>query len=125
MFNKMHNDMDLNCGTIAEALAQAVPGFRRADEPEGSTMGIFLQVIDPQAFGWLNDVTRQSQWLVDACHANTPLPGGPRVRMPGEHALVRLRQAVEEGAPLVPENFDALAPLMVAAGLKWPAAMGD
>ena len=93
-----HGHKGYGMAILAEAQTQAVPGYNRADEPKGTTIGIFLQVIDPQAFGGLNAFTRQSQWLVDACHANLPLPGGTKVRLPGEHALVRQRQAREQGA---------------------------
>lgn len=119
-----HGHKGYGMAILAEALTQAVPGYGRADEPKGTTLGIYLQVTDPQAFGGLDAFTRQSQWLVDACHANQPLPGGPRVRLPGEHALVRQRQAVQEGVPLIQETVEALVPLAAAAGLAWPAAMG-
>ena len=117
-----HGHKGYGMAILAEALTQAVPGYGRADDPKGTTIGIFLQVIDPQAFGGLDAFTRQSQWLVDACHANPPLPGGPRVRLPGEHALVRQRQAREQGVPLAPSTVDALMPLAAAAGLAWPAS---
>jgi len=119
-----HGHKGYGMAILAEALTQAVPGYGRADEPKGTTLGIYLQVTDPQAFGGLDAFTRQSQWLVDACHANAPLPGGPRVRLPGEHALVRQRQAQQEGVPLSQVTVDALVPLAAAAGLAWPGATG-
>ncbi|MDB5742676.1 MAG: Ldh family oxidoreductase [Polaromonas sp.] len=118
-----HGHKGYGMALLAEALSQAVPGHGRADEPTGTTVGVFLQVIDPEAFAGLAAFTRQSQWLVDACHANTPLPGGAKVRLPGEHALVRQRQAVEQGVPLAAGVVAALMPLAQPAGLAWPAAM--
>ncbi|MDB5929429.1 MAG: Ldh family oxidoreductase [Polaromonas sp.] len=119
-----HGHKGYGMALLAEALTQAVPGYGRADEPKGTTLGIYLQVTDPQAFGGLDAFTRQSQWLVDACHANPPLPGGPRVRLPGEQALVRQRQALEMGVPLSQGTVEALALLAKGAGLAWPAATG-
>lgn len=58
-----------------------LPGHGRADVPVDTTIGIFLQVIDPNAFAGLDAFTRQTGWLVDACHANPPLPGRARVRL--------------------------------------------
>lgn len=63
---------------------------------------------------------RQTGWLVAACHANPPRPGGPAVRGPGEQALVRQRQA--QGVPLAERVGQALQPLVAAAGLDWSAA---
>jgi L-lactate dehydrogenase len=108
---------------LAEALTQGLPGYGRADAPTGTTMGIYLQVTDPAAFAGKEAFTRQSQWLVDACHANKPLPGRPRVRMPGEQALVKKRQAALAGVPLGHGVMASLEPAAKAAGLECPAAI--
>ncbi|MDO8777291.1 MAG: Ldh family oxidoreductase [Burkholderiaceae bacterium] len=119
-----HGHKGYGMALLAEALTQGLPGYGRADAPVGTTIGIFLQVTDPAAFGGRDAFTRQTGWLVDACHANPPLPGGPRVRLPGEQALVRQRQAVAEGVPLAASVVAALRPLVEAGGLAWPAATG-
>jgi len=119
-----HGHKGYGMALLAEALTQGLPGHGRADAPVGTTIGIFLQVIDPAAFGGHDAFIRQTGWLVDACHANPPLPGGPRVRLPGEHALVRQRQALQEGVPLAASVVAALRPLVEAGGLAWPAATG-
>ncbi|MEO6320418.1 MAG: NAD(P)-dependent oxidoreductase [Polaromonas sp.] len=41
-----------------------------------------------------------------------------------EDALVRQRQAVQGGVPLIRETVEALVPLAAAAGLEWPVAIG-
>ncbi len=89
-----HGHKGYGMAILAEALTQAVPGFGRVDEPKGTTLGVFLQVIDPQAFGGLDAFTGQSQWLIDACHANLPLPD--------EHALVRQRTSQGNGRAVAP-----------------------
>lgn len=116
-----HGHKGYGMALLAEALTQGLPGHGRADAPVGTTIGIFLQVIDPNAFAGLDAFTRQTGWLADACHANVPLPGGPRVRLPGEQALVRQREAREQGLPLADSVVMALQPLVEAAGLVWPA----
>lgn len=118
-----HGHKGYGMALLAEALTQGLPGFGRADAPQGTTLGIFLQVIDPNAFAGLDAFTRQTGWLTDACHANPPRPGGAPVRLPGEQALARQRQAVQEGVPLASSVVRALRPLVDAAGLAWPAAM--
>lgn len=118
-----HGHKGYGMALLAEVLSQAVPGHGRADQPTGTTIGIFLQVIDPQAFAGLDAFTRQSQWLVDACHANAPLPGVARVRVPGEQALARQRQAVKEGVPLAAGVMAALALLAERQGFILPEAL--
>lgn len=115
-----HGHKGYSMAILAETLTQALPGYGRADEPKGTCFGIYLQVTDPNAFAGIDAFTRQSQWLVDACHANMHLPGRPKVRMPGENALKRQRQAQKRGVPLIPETVQALLPLAEAAGLVWP-----
>lgn len=118
-----HGHKGYGMALLAEVLSQAVPGHGRADQPTGTTIGIFLQVIDPQAFAGLDAFTRQSQWLVDACHANAPLPGVARVRVPGEQALARQRQAVKEGVPLAAGVMAALVLLAERQGFILPEAL--
>ena len=115
-----HGHKGYGMALLAEALTQGLPGYGRADAPVGTTIGIFLQVIDPKAFAGLDAFTRQTGWLVDACRNNPPRPGGPRVRLPGEQAAARQQQAVEEGVPLAANVVQALRPLVEAAGLGWP-----
>lgn len=117
-----HGHKGYGMALLAEALTQGLPGYGRADAPVGTTIGIFLQVMDPNAFAGLDAFTRQTGWLVDACHSNPPRPGGPRVRLPGEQAAARQQQAVEEGVPLADSVVNALKPLVEAAGLSWPQA---
>ena len=120
-----HGHKGYGMALLAEALTQGLAGRGRADAPKGASTSIFLQVIDPAAFGGLAGFTRQTGWLVDACHANPPLPGGPPVRVPGEQALVRQRQAQSAGVPLADSVVQALRPLVEAAGLAWPAPLAD
>ena len=121
-----HGHKGYGMALLAEALTQGLPGYGRADAPTGTTMGIYLQVTDPGAFAGKEAFTRQSQWLVDACHANKPLPGRPRVRMPGEQAMVKQRQAALAGVPLGHGVMATLEPAALAAGLQCPAAIqGD
>jgi L-lactate dehydrogenase len=121
-----HGHKGYGMALLAEALTQGLPGYGRADAPTGTTMGIYLQVTDPAAFAGKEAFTRQSQWLVDACHANKPLPGRPRVRMPGEQAMVKKRQSALAGVPLGHGVMASLELAARAAGLQCPAAIqGD
>jgi L-lactate dehydrogenase len=118
-----HGHKGYGMALLVEALTQGLSGQGRVDQPKGTPVNIFLQVTDPGAFAGLDAFTRQSQWLVDACHANKPLPGRPPVRLPGEHAMVRQRQAIAEGVVLTAGVMDALRPAALAAGLVVPQAL--
>jgi L-lactate dehydrogenase len=115
-----HGHKGYGMAVLVDALTQGLSGQGRVDKPQGTTVNIFLQVTDPGAFAGQEAFTRQTQWLVDACHANKPLPGGPRVRLPGEHAMTRQRQAAVDGVPLAAGLMESLRPAALAAGLALP-----
>ena len=115
-----HGHKGYGMAVLVDALTQGLSGQGRVDKPQGTTVNIFLQVTDPGAFAGQEAFTRQTQWLVDACHANKPLPGGPRVRLPGEHAMTHQRQAAVDGVPLAAGLMESLRPAALAAGLALP-----
>ena len=69
---------------------------------------MFVQVTDPAAFGGLDAFARETGWLARACRENPPRPGVDAVRLPGERALMRMREAREHGVPLFPGIMDRL-----------------
>src|SRR5690606_11027130 len=74
---------------IVEALTGGLAGHGRADPPEGWGATVFVQVYDPSAFAGGDAFLRQSDWIVDACHASPPREAGRPVRLPGERGLAR------------------------------------
>lgn len=97
-------------GLLVEALTAALGGFGRADPGEGWGAAIYLQVIDPAAFGGTDTFTRQTAWLADAALANPPRPGGPPVRLPGARGLALRDRQLQDGVALYPGILDALRP---------------
>ena len=82
---------------------------------------MFVQVLDPEAFGGLAAFKRQMDHVVAACHDATPRPGTARVRLPGEAGMKRLRDQREQGVPaLYPSIMPALAPWAVKLGVAAP-----
>lgn len=108
---------------LAEALTQGLSGYGRVDAPKNTAVGIYLQVTDPGAFAGHDAFVRQTDWLVDACRNNPPRPGVAKVRLPGEHALVRQREAHAQGVPLIDAVMEALRPLAAQVGLRLPQAL--
>ena len=93
---------------LIEALSAGLSGHGRADPSEGWGATVFLQIIDPEAFGGLRQFTRQMDWLAAACHAAMPRPGIEKVRLPGERAFARFRQQQRDGVELYPGIMEEL-----------------
>ena len=86
-------------------------------------MNVFLQVIDPGAFGGREAFVAETGWLYEACRSSPQRPGVAKVHMPGEHGLASGRAALTKGVPLRAAIVDNIAPYLVRAGLAWLAAM--
>lgn len=108
---------------IVEALTQGLAGFGRADDPKGWGACAFVQVIDPAAFGGGDAFLRQTSWLAEACRNSPPRPGVERVRVPGERALARRRDALARGVAPYPGVIDALRPSAERLGVLMPETL--
>ena len=106
---------------LIEALTGGLAGFGRADPSEGWGATVFLQVLDPDAFGGRDALVRQTSFIVDACHRATPRPGGAAVRLPGERGLQRMREQREHGIELHPSILPSLLPWAQKLGVAPPA----
>ena len=109
-------------GLLVEALTAALGGFGRADPAEGWGAAVYLQIIDPAAFGGLDAYLRQTGWLAEAVAANPPRPGGGPVRLPGARGLALRDQMREHGVQLYPGILGALRPWAERLGVAQPAA---
>jgi LDH2 family malate/lactate/ureidoglycolate dehydrogenase len=69
---------------------------------------VFMQVLDPEAFGGVGAFKRLLDHLADAANASRPRLEGERVRLPGERGLQRYRDAVTKGVALYPTILPAL-----------------
>ncbi len=105
---------------IVEALTSGLAGRGRSDKPASWTASIFLQLIDPDAFGGRDAFVREMNHLVDLCHATPVAPGNPPVRLPGEGALARRRQQIRDGIPLHENIMPALTPWAARFGVALP-----
>jgi len=95
---------------LVEALTAGLTGHGRADPPEGWGATIFVQALDPEAFGGHALFLRQMDGLVKACHGATPRPGGASVRLPGERGLALYREQSTNGVALYPTIMPSLEP---------------
>src|SRR4030095_4479627 len=95
---------------LIEAATGALAGFGRADPREGWGATVFVQVLDPAAFGGVEDFHRQIDWVANACRTATPRPGGEPVRLPGERGMRRYREQKAHGVALFDGIMASLAP---------------
>lgn len=114
-----HKGFGLGLGI--EALTGGLGAYGRADTVPGWGASVFVQVLDPQAFGGLHGFRRQLDWLVRACSENPPREGGGKVRLPGHRGLARRRAQMADGVALHPSILPALAPWAQRFGLAMPA----
>ncbi len=108
---------------IVEALTSGLAGHGRSEKPAPWTASIFLQLIDPDAFGGREAFTREMMHVVNVCHATPVAPGNPPVRLPGEGALARRRRQIREGVALPDGTLPALAPWAERLGVVMPSAV--
>ena len=117
-----HGHKGYGMALLVEGLTQGLSGCGRRDAPTGILMNTFLQILDPAAFGGRQAMLDETDWLVSACHENPPRPGVQQVRVPGDQAMQRQRDAREQGVALSDVIVNALAPRMAEHGLAWPEA---
>ena len=105
---------------LIEALTGGLAGHGRADPSDGWGATVFVQLIDPVAFGGLDRFVRQTDWIADACHEAKPRPGVERVRLPGERGLALRDRQLETGVQLYPGIIDSLRTWSERLGVDLP-----
>ena len=105
---------------VVEAMTAGLAGHGRADPPVGWGGTVFVQVIDPDAFGGLAAFKRQMDHMVDSAHRSKPRPGVDRVRLPGEGGMKRRRLQQANGVALYPSIMPALLPWATKLGVAVP-----
>lgn len=120
-----HGHKGYGLALMIEALTQGLGGFGRADRPTGWGASVFVQVIDPSAFGGTAEFRRQTGWTAAACREAPPAPGVDAVRLPGQRGLERKRRALVEGLTLHPGILAALEPFAETLGVAPPQVLSQ
>lgn len=108
---------------LVESLTGGLAGYGRADPKEGWGATVFVQLLDPEAFGGLPALTRQVDWVADACRQSRPRPGFSQVRLPGERGLARREEQLARGIELHPSIMPMLAPWADKLKVALPPAL--
>ena len=109
-------------GLLVETLTAALGGHGRADGVKHWGASVFLQLIDPEAFGGRDRFLRETSWLAEACRTAPTPPGQPPVRLPGQRGLALRAQQLRDGVALHPDILPALKPWAEKLGVALPAA---
>ena len=107
-------------GLLVEALTAGMGGYGRADEPKQWGASVFLQVIDPAAFGGRDRFINETEWLAEACRTNPTKPGELPVRLPGSRALQLRAEQRKTGVILYPTILPTLKPWAEKLGVPLP-----
>lgn len=105
---------------LVEALTGGLAGQGRADPREGWGATVFLQIIDPAAFGGSDAFLRQTGAIVQQCHASRPAHPGQPVRMPGERGLRLALEQQRSGLQLYPAILPSLESWAHKLGVEMP-----
>jgi LDH2 family malate/lactate/ureidoglycolate dehydrogenase len=108
---------------LIEAMTAGLAGHGRADPPAGWGGSVFVQVLDPEAFGGLDAFKRQMDVLVDAAHDTPVRPGAEPVRLPGERGFQRYREQLANGVGLYPKILPTLLPWAEQLGVALPSPL--
>jgi LDH2 family malate/lactate/ureidoglycolate dehydrogenase len=118
-----HGQKGYALALVIEALTQGLSGHGRADQETRWGASVFVQVFDPALFGGAEAFTRQTGFIADLCRAAAPIDPASPVRLPGQSALARQRDAEAHGIVLHPGILEALAPAAARYGVALPPSM--
>ena len=105
---------------LVEALTQGLAGYGRADGETGWGASVLVLAFAPSRFAGEDAFLRQTTWLADAARGSRPADPAKPVRMPGQLALARKREAEANGVPLAPVITDGLGRLAEKYGVALP-----
>ena len=113
---------------LVEALTGGLAGFGRADPKQGWGATVFVQLLDPEAFGGLAEEVRQMDFVADACRRSAPRAdfqraGIEKVRLPGERAMKERAEQMEHGVKLHAGIMPQLTPWAEKLQVALPAAI--
>jgi LDH2 family malate/lactate/ureidoglycolate dehydrogenase len=97
-------------GIIIETLTSALAGQGRSAQPNRWGSSVFLQIIDPNAFGGYSNFIQETEWFAQVNRESKPKPGGPPVRLPGQRGLQLRAEQLQHGVALYPTILPALRP---------------
>jgi LDH2 family malate/lactate/ureidoglycolate dehydrogenase len=108
---------------MTEILSMALGGYGRANDSvatDGEANSVFIQMIDPGAFGSLNDFKQQADAIKSMCENSATRAGDEPVRVPGKRAWLSRQDQLENGVQLYPTIMEDLKPWAEKLGVGLP-----
>jgi L-lactate dehydrogenase len=112
-----HGHKGFGLGLLVEALTQGLGGYGRADQPTDWGAAVTVLAIAPSRFAGEDAFLRQMDFTAELCLAAKPRDPQNPVRLPGQLAIAKKRQAEREGVALHPGIAEKLATLAVKYGI--------
>jgi LDH2 family malate/lactate/ureidoglycolate dehydrogenase len=106
-----------------EMMTAALTGHGRSEKPEKWGASVYVQLMDPAAFGGTEAFLRESDFLVEACQGTAPVDPNNPVRLPGESAWKRRTDQLENGILLHAGILEALSVRAKKWDIKIPQAL--
>jgi len=108
---------------MTEILSMALGGYGRASdtaETDGEANSVFIQMIDPEAFGSMDDFRQQAEKIKSMCENSAVRPGDDPVRVPGKRAWQSRQDQLANGVELYPTILEDLKPWAEKLGVAMP-----
>ena len=107
---------------LSEMLTMALGGYGRADDcaADGEANSVYIQLIDPAAFGEALAFRRQAAAIRDLCRNSRVAAGAPPVRVPGQRAWQRRSEQLAQGVDLYPSIMRDIQPWAERLGVALP-----
>ena len=108
---------------MTEMLSNALGGYGRANDSaatDGEANSVFMQIIDPRAFGSMDDFKQQAQKIKSMCENSATRPGDEPVRVPGKRAWQSREDQLADGVELYPTIMQDLKPWADKLGVQMP-----
>jgi L-lactate dehydrogenase len=111
---------------MTEVLSQALGGYGRAQSTgQSEENSVYLQILDPQAFGSREAYDREVDHLVTMVVESPPDDPFDPVRVPGHRAWQQRAQQIEAGVILDPGTIESLVPYAAVAGIEVPRSINE
>ena len=108
---------------MTEILSNALGGYGRANDTaatDGEANSVYIQMIDPKAFGSMEDFKRQAEKIKSMCENSATRPGDDPVRVPGKRAWQSREDQLANGVELYPTILEDLKPWADKLGVQMP-----
>ena len=111
---------------MTEILSMAIGGYGRANEnleSDGEANSVYIQMINPEAFGSKVDFLKQAQAIKAMCENSHHKPGDEAVRVPGQRAWRMRADQLQNGVSLFPTIMEDLNPWAEKFRIELPSAV--